>query len=146
MKFGKDIFLTFGRRMQNETCSSESWEAGYHQKVISYGFMNKEKRYWIIFNSTLNSIPERYPGWKVRIYTTRKDLQFLMTKAQLKRNYVFVCDVSDLPPPLSNISAMPPSFWRFAVLGDPRVDDVIFRDADSGVKLATILFKILNKF
>ena len=59
------------------TCSSDAFNRGPHQKVISYSFYingnvnsthNKEKKYFDGIVGNLKLIPKFYFGWIMRLY------------------------------------------------------------------------------
>lgn len=47
-----------------------------------------------------------------------------------------MCDITNLPPPLGNLSSVHPMLWRVAPLGDPQVATMVIRDTDSQVSEA----------
>ncbi|KAL7642854.1 UNVERIFIED_CONTAM: hypothetical protein RMT77_006142 [Armadillidium vulgare] len=116
---------------QMGTCSWEASLAGSHTRVISYSFSPSKVRYWIGFNQTLNNISRLYPGWLVRVYATKEDILFLQSKIT-PRKFLYFCDVNNLPYPLNwKLVEVSIPLWRFAAIGDPNIDVVMFRDSDS---------------
>ncbi|KAB7496706.1 hypothetical protein Anas_06755, partial [Armadillidium nasatum] len=105
---------------------------GLNQKVISYSFLNKSKRYWIGFNELMQNISVFYPGWRVRVYASSPDISFLQS---IMKNWTFVnfCDIDNLPPPIYSVRFYPVTMWRFAALGDDQVDVMLSRDLDSEI-------------
>ncbi|KAB7496592.1 hypothetical protein Anas_11175 [Armadillidium nasatum] len=114
------------------TCSEEVTNLGFHQKVISYSFLNTSKRYWIGFNELMQNISVFYPGWRVRVYASSPDISFLQS---IMKNWTFVnfCDIDNLPPPIYSVRFYPVTMWRFAPLGDDQVDVMLSRDLDSEI-------------
>ncbi|KAB7495580.1 hypothetical protein Anas_14131 [Armadillidium nasatum] len=114
------------------TCSEEVANLGFHQKVISYSFLNKKKGYWIGFNEIMQNITVFYPGWRVRIYASSSDTSFLQS---IMKNWTFVnfCDIDNLPAPIYTVRPYPVTMWRFAPLGDDQVDVFLSRDLDSEI-------------
>ena len=57
------------------TCSSDSFQRGPHQRVISFSFFgditsncHKWRRYFEGIVENLKLIPKYYPGWTMRLY------------------------------------------------------------------------------
>ncbi|KAL7637538.1 UNVERIFIED_CONTAM: hypothetical protein RMT77_012266 [Armadillidium vulgare] len=148
---GKHMYVSFGIKLLNHikgpilnekvrnvqediyiTCSEEVAELGFHQKVISYSFLNKNRKYWIGINHVMHNISTLYPGWRVRIYASSRDILFLRS---IVKNWTFLnfCDIDNLPAPIYTVSPYPVTMWRFTPLGDDQVDILLSRDIDSEI-------------
>lgn len=125
-------FLLFFFSFLNGTCSDEAWFSGDHKKIISYCFSNSSSRYWKIIPDILEQISIIYPGWQVRIYADTDNIAFLKKNINAT-DFLYYCNVDHLPPPLDIVRLNPITMWRFAAIGDPRIDVALFRDLDSEV-------------
>ena len=116
------------------TCSKRAYDAGYHQKIISYSvYGDPSNQYWFGIPTNVLWIRKLYPDWLIRFYTDNPDP--LRDLKQEYPNTVFVCDIRNLPPSITNITDYPKMFWRFLPLDDEQVDVINIRDTDSIVSI-----------
>ncbi|XP_050715764.1 uncharacterized protein LOC126998320 [Eriocheir sinensis] len=129
--------VTFRSLFRDEaggTCGPRARAAGDGQRVISFSLFGNDSEYWKGLGQILPEVEKLYPGWKVRVYTNpRGRAAALCPLLHRHPSLLFVCDVTNLPPPLGNLSSVHPMIWRVAPLGDPQVDTMIVRDTDSQV-------------
>ncbi|KAK8729825.1 hypothetical protein OTU49_008343 [Cherax quadricarinatus] len=115
------------------TCGRRSWAAGDKQRVVSLSLYGDNPDYWLGLKEILHQVGVMYPGWMVRLYTVpHAHATHLCPLLNLYTNF-YVCDITNLPPPLGNISHVHPMMWRIAPLGDPQVTALMVRDSDSQV-------------
>lgn len=116
------------------TCGSRAWAAGDAQQVVSFSLFGNNSKYWNGLNQILPEIEKLYPGWKVRLYTNPRGRAAVICPLLHRHpTLLFVCDITNLPPPLGNLSSVHPMIWRVAPLGDPQVATMVIRDTDSQV-------------
>ncbi|XP_069955104.1 uncharacterized protein [Cherax quadricarinatus] len=133
------------------TCGRRSWTAGGKQRVVSlYLDSDMQDYYWmgleqiirenIVFTSKMsNSLTHHlqvglmFPGWVVRLYVEPHTHAAHLCPLLRLYAHFHVCDITNLPPPLGNISGVHPTMWRIAPLGDPQVTALMVRDTDSQV-------------
>ncbi|KAL7643493.1 UNVERIFIED_CONTAM: hypothetical protein RMT77_005475 [Armadillidium vulgare] len=131
-KYDKKLHFEYSSKVLKTTCSREVANLGPHQKVISYSFLNKDPGYSKGLNEIMKGVSIFYPDWKVRIYSSSQDILFL--KSFMKNwNFVYFCDIDDLPAPIYTVRPYPFTMWRFAPLGDDQVDVFMSRDLDSEI-------------
>nr|XP_045587714.1 uncharacterized protein LOC123749642 [Procambarus clarkii] len=115
------------------TCGRRAWAAGDGQRVVSFSLYGDNPEYWLGLNDTLQRVGEMYRGWVVRLYTTPHAHAAHLCPLLTRYAHFYVCDVTNLPPPLGNISGVHPMMWRVAPLGDPQLAALMVRDTDSQV-------------
>lgn len=79
-------------------------------------------------------IAQVYSGWVVWVYTDpRGQGRVLCPLLRRYHNLLYICDVTNLPPPLGSLTHIHHMMWRVAPLGDPQVAALMVRDTDSQV-------------
>ncbi|XP_068206269.1 uncharacterized protein [Palaemon carinicauda] len=112
------------------TCGRRAFADGNHQRVISYSLFGNNPGYWAGLAESLSEAEVLYPGWKVWLYTDPRGKSSILCPLLHEHTNFRVCDVTNLPFPLYNISRVYPTVWRISPLGDPTVDVLIVRDSD----------------
>ncbi|XP_069180266.1 uncharacterized protein [Procambarus clarkii] len=116
------------------TCGRRAWAAGHKQRVVSYSVFGNNSEYWLGLDDLLVTIAHLYPEWVVRVYTIPQPTLAADFCPLLRRHpHLYICDVTNLPQPLGNISGLHPMMWRTAPLGDPQLTHLMVRDTDSQV-------------
>ncbi|KAG0716038.1 hypothetical protein GWK47_010547 [Chionoecetes opilio] len=127
--------VTFKNLTRNEvggTCGRRSWTAGDGQRMLSFSLFGNNPEYWKGLEKILPEVEELYPGWKVRLYTNpRHYAAALCPLLHRHKSLLHICDVTNLPSPLGNLSNVHPMMWRMVPLGDPQVAAMMVRDTDS---------------
>ncbi|XP_071536832.1 uncharacterized protein [Panulirus ornatus] len=115
------------------TCGRRAWAAGVGQQVVAFSLYGENPDYWHGLHQILSKVRQLYPGWLVRLYTDPSGRASVLCPLLRDHPHLHVCDVTNLPPPLGNLSLVHPMMWRVAPLGDPQVTAMIVRDSDSQV-------------
>nr|XP_045604917.1 uncharacterized protein LOC123762450 [Procambarus clarkii] len=116
------------------SCGRRAWAAGPKQRVVSYAVFGNNSDYWLGLDELLTEIARMYPEWVVRVYTIPQPTLAADFCPLLRRHpHLYICDVTNLPPPVGNISGLHPMMWRTAPLGDPQLTHLMVRDTDSQV-------------
>ncbi|XP_068206501.1 uncharacterized protein [Palaemon carinicauda] len=113
------------------TCGRRAAADGDNQKVISFSLYGKDPEYWNGLPEILSDAKHLYPGWKVWIYTNPRNQMKILCPLLQNHSHLRICDVTNLPHPLNNITNVHPMFWRISPLGDPKVESLLVRDSDS---------------
>ncbi|KAK7083244.1 hypothetical protein SK128_006725 [Halocaridina rubra] len=114
----------------NGTCGRRASADGDNQRIISFSLYGDDPGYWSQLSDSLSKIKKLYPGWKVWLYTEPRGKSGYLCPLLKKHSHLRVCDVSNLPNPLFNITQVLPTMWRIVPLGDPTVDVLLVRDTD----------------
>ena len=124
------------------TCSEDAYKRGSDQHVVSFSFYgdpatphHKSKQYFAGIQNNLDSLPQFYPGWTMRLYhdLTKEDplLQDLCSLA-CSNNHLDLCYVRNLPgTPFQDASRVFPMNWKFFPVIDEQVSVMLPRDLDS---------------
>ncbi|XP_069183109.1 uncharacterized protein [Procambarus clarkii] len=116
------------------TCGRRAWAAGHKQRVVSHSVFGNNSEYWLGLDDLLVTIARLYPEWVVRVYTIPQPTLAADFCPLLRRHpHLYICDVTNLPQPLGNISGLHPMMWRTSPLGDPQLTHLMVRDTDSQV-------------
>ncbi|XP_066943582.1 uncharacterized protein [Macrobrachium rosenbergii] len=113
------------------TCGHRAAADGDKQKVISVSLYGKDPGYWNGLPEILSQARLLYPEWKVWIYANPRSWMKVLCPLLRKHDHLRICDVTNLPQPLYNISNVNPMLWRISPLGDPKVGSLLVRDSDS---------------
>ncbi|XP_069945653.1 uncharacterized protein [Cherax quadricarinatus] len=117
--------------MVGGTCGRRSWAAGGGQRVVSLSLYGHNPEYWRGLNDIITQVGRVYPGWRVRLYTDPRGRGRILCPLLHAHAHFDVCDITRLPPPLGDLSAVNPMMWRVAPLGDVQVTVLQLRDTDS---------------
>ncbi|KAK3872242.1 hypothetical protein Pcinc_022669 [Petrolisthes cinctipes] len=116
------------------TCGRRAWAAGVGQRVVAMSLYGNNSEYWIGLEDNLIQIADVYPGWVVWLYTDpRGQAGVLCPLLSRYHHMLYICDVTNLPPPLGSLTIIHHMMWRVAPLGDPLVAALMVRDSDSKV-------------
>ncbi|XP_064094674.1 uncharacterized protein LOC135206989 [Macrobrachium nipponense] len=119
------------KKTKGTTCGQRAAADGDEQRVISLSLYGENPGYWNGLPEILSQARLLYPEWKVWLYTNPRSRMKVLCPLLQKHDHLRICDVTNLPQPLSNISKVNPMFWRIAPLGDPKVGSLLVRDSDS---------------
>lgn len=114
-------------------CGYRASNLGEGQKVISFSLFGNYTDYALGLPHILESVQQLYPGWIVRLYTEPRPYKLELCSLLKRHLHLHICDVTNLPEGLRNLSDVQPRLWRVAPLGDPLVDVFLSRDIDSEV-------------
>ncbi|GAB6028859.1 hypothetical protein CHUAL_004662 [Chamberlinius hualienensis] len=126
----------FNSTLLQSACDSYSTQRGANQSVVTYSFFGAVGSPYfrgIALNAKL--IPEKYPGWLMRVYhnmnISNSSVTDVLCPLWCQFHHLDFCQAGNLPPPLRSQSNIDPRVWRFNVLGDPLVSRFMSRDLDS---------------
>ncbi|KAG7159088.1 uncharacterized protein LOC121877937 isoform X2 [Homarus americanus] len=115
------------------TCGRRAWEAGDGQHVLSFSLYGDKRNYWRGLDSLLKKVRRLYPGWKVRVYTNPRFYVSTLCPLLHQHDHLYLCDVTNLPQPLGNLTGIHRMMWRVVPLGDPQLRALMIRDTDSAI-------------
>ncbi|KAG7163831.1 hypothetical protein Hamer_G019100 [Homarus americanus] len=127
------VSLNFSSAGVGGTCGRRAWAAGGGQRVVSFSLYGDNPEYWVGLDDILSQVTAVYPGWRVRLYTDPRGRDSVLCPLLGRHAHFDVCDITNLPPPLGNLSLLLPSMWRLSPLGDPQVAAIMVRDLDSAI-------------
>ena len=127
-------------------CGFRSWLLGPHQKVISYSLYGEDPGYQAGLPSILEDAATLYPSWSVRLYTDPRGKGEYFCPLLLKHPHFVICDVTNLPHGIGDVTLTNPMMWRSTPMGDSQVDRFIVRDTDSKVEGKNLSTYGVHKF
>ncbi|XP_042231099.1 uncharacterized protein LOC121872423 [Homarus americanus] len=127
------VSLNFSSAGVGGTCGRRAWAAGGGQRVVSFSLYGDNPEYWVGLDDILSQVTAVYPGWRVRLYTDPRGRGSVLCPLLGRHAHLDVCDITNLPPPLGNLSLINPMMWRLAPLGDFQVAAIMVRDSDSQI-------------
>ncbi|XP_042861095.1 uncharacterized protein LOC122246532 [Penaeus japonicus] len=122
------------------TCGRRAWASGERQRVITYSLFGNKSKYWEGLDDIMRTAKKLYPGWKVWIYTKPRGREHLLCPLLHAHPHLFICDVTNLPPPLGDVTSINPRMWRFLPMSDGHLSAMVVRDSDSQVWRHFVLF------
>ncbi|XP_069975263.1 uncharacterized protein, partial [Penaeus vannamei] len=115
------------------SCGRRAWAAGGGQRVISYSLFGNNSKYWNGLEDILVTAKDLYPGWNVWLYTIPSGRENILCPLIHAHPHLYICDVTNLPPPLDDVTEVNPRMWRFVAIGDELLSAMIVRDSDSKI-------------
>ncbi|XP_037795149.1 uncharacterized protein LOC119590551 isoform X2 [Penaeus monodon] len=115
------------------SCGRRAWAAGGGQRVITYSLFGNLTKYWNGLGDILVTTKQLYPGWNVWLYTIPSGRESILCPLMHAHPHLYICDVTNLPPPLGNVTEVNPSMWRFLAMGDDMLSAMAVRDTDSKI-------------
>ncbi|XP_063593404.1 uncharacterized protein LOC134770446 [Penaeus indicus] len=115
------------------SCGRRAWAAGRGQRVITYSVFGNLTKYWNGLEDILVTTKQLYQGWNVWLYTIPSGRENILCPLMHAHSHLFICDVTNLPPPLGDVTEVNPRMWRFLAMGDERLSAMVVRDTDSKI-------------
>ncbi|XP_047471543.1 uncharacterized protein LOC125026981 [Penaeus chinensis] len=115
------------------SCGRRAWASGGRQRVITYSLFGNLTKYWNGLEDILVTTKQHYPGWNVWLYTIPSGRENFFCPLMHAHPHLFLCDVTNLPPPLGDVTEVNPRMWRFLAMGDEMLSVMVVRDTDSKI-------------
>ena len=119
------------------TCSLESFNRGFGQKIVSFSYYKymyieiDNINYIEDIQENLNLMSKYYPGWIMRVYIDIDDISYPflqdLCKLVCKNPILDICNIKNLPgTPYKNSQLIHSMNWKFFPTLDPQVKSIIF--------------------